>query len=206
MVNVYRADGVASSRFGWLELRGTIFAVSYLGLNPAQLGVLVPQDPLTGLLRVDLALFFDLLHSVSYQHQGQTARHPIQSGKEGPSDSILEEPPRTVLSASFVDKPLSTGFIPLPVPFSQPDRCLAQAQALVSMKSRRQLLTAVLPGFVLADRAITTLEVSPQSDGVEVLVNLTLDHVRVVSLTLIPAVADADSKALGMQFTEQGLS
>lgn len=171
--------------------------MSYLGLNPAQLGVLIPQEPLTGLLRRDLAIAFDLLQSVSYQHPGQVARHPIQSGAEGPSDAILEEPPRVSISASFVDKPLTSGSLPFPTPYVQPDRCLAQANALTELKSRRQLVTAVLPGYVLADRAISTLEVTPSPDAAEVTVSLTLEHVRVVGLSLIPAVADADSKALG---------
>ena len=66
--------------------------VSYIGLNPAQLGVVIPQEPLTGALRFDQAIAFDLLTQVSFQSQGAVARHPIQSGREGPSDSILEEP------------------------------------------------------------------------------------------------------------------
>ena len=184
--------------------RGKILVVSYIGLNPAQLGVLIPQDPLTGLLRIDLAIAFDLLTSVSYQSQGAVARHPIQSGSEGPSDAILEEPERCTISAAFSDKTFTTGLIPVPTPFSQPDRCLGLAQTLADLKSRRQLVTAVLPGRVLADRAISMLETTPSPDATEVDVTLTLEHVRVVSLTLIPAVADSDSIALGQQTVETG--
>ncbi|TXH41747.1 MAG: hypothetical protein E6Q97_36935 [Desulfurellales bacterium] len=178
--------------------------MSYIGLNPAQLGLLIPQDPLTGLLRVDLMLVFDLLSSVTWQQSGQVARHPIQSGREGPSDAILEEPERVSITASFVDKPLSTGLIPAPTPIVQPDRCLMQAQALSDLKARRQLLTAVVPGRVFADRAISTLDVTPSPDGGEVEVQLTLDHVRVVSLGFTGAIADAQSKALGQQVVEFG--
>lgn len=183
--------------------------MSYLGLNPAQLGVLIPQDPLTGALRIDEAITFDLLTSVSFSHGGSVARHPIQAGSEGPTDAIHEEPSRCSLSGSFVDKPLPAGRISLPFPFSEldfsePDRCLAMGRALAELKAKRQLVTAVLPMFVLADRAIATLELSPDPAGVEVSASLTLEHVRVVSLTLVPAVADSDSKALGLQTTEIG--
>lgn len=179
--------------------------VSYIGLNPAQLGVLIPQDPLTGLLRIDLAIAFDLLSSVSYQSQGSVARHPVQSGREGPSDAIMEEPERCSIAASFSDKTFTTGLIPVPTPFSRPDRCLGLAEDLRNLKSRRQLLTAVLPGRVLADRAISMLDITPSPDATEVDVSLTLEHVRVVSLTLIPAVADSDTIALGSQTTETGM-
>lgn len=174
--------------------------MSYLGLNPAQLGVLIPQDPLTGALRIDQAIVFDLLTSVSFTHGGSVARHPIQSGREGPADAIHEEPPRCSLSGSFVDKPMTTGR----VPYSEPDRCLAMGRALADLKARRQLLTVVLPMRTLVDHAIATLELSPDPAGVEVSASLTLEHVRVVSLTLVPAVADSDSKALGLQTTEIG--
>ena len=179
--------------------------VSYIGLNPAQLGVLIPQDPLTGLLRIDLAIAFDLLSSVSYQSQGSVARHPVQSGREGPSDAIMEEPERCSIAASFSDKTFTTGLIPVPTPFSRPDRCLGLAEDLRNLKSRRQLLTAVLPGRVLADRAISMLDITPSPDATDVDVSLTLEHVRVVSLTLIPAVADSDTIALGSQTTEIGM-
>lgn len=178
--------------------------MSYLGLNPAQLGVLIPQDPLTGALRIDQAIVFDLLTSVSFTHGGSVARHPIQSGREGPADAIHEEPPRCSLSGSFVDKPMTTGRVPLPLPYSEPDRCLAMGRALADLKARRQLLTVVLPMRTLVDHAIATLELSPDPAGVEVSASLTLEHVRVVSLTLVPAVADSDSKALGLQTTEIG--
>ena len=178
--------------------------MSYLGLNPAQLGVLIPQDPLTGLPRIDELIVFDLLMSVDYQSQGQVARHPIQSGKEGPADSILDETERCSIQACFVDKPFTTGLIPLPLPFSQPDRCLLQAQALADLKARRQLVTAVVPGRILADRAISMLMTTPSPDGAEVSVSMILEHVRVVSLSFLPVVADADSMALGSQTTEKG--
>ncbi len=171
--------------------------MSYLGLNPAQLGVLIPQDPLTGLPRLDELIVFDLLTGVSYQSQGQVARHPVQSGREGPSDAILDEPERCSLQATFVDKPMTTGLIPLPLPFSQPDRCLLQAQALADLKARRRLVTAVLPGRILADRAISMLETTPSPDGAEVAVNMYLEHVRIVSLSFLPVQVDSDSLALG---------
>ena len=185
--------------------RGRLHVVSYIGLNPAQLGVLIPQDPLTGALRLDQAIIFDLLTQVSYQSQGAVARHPVQSGREGPSDSILEEPERCTISAVFSDKTFTVGLAQIPVPFSEPDRCLAKAQQLANMKSKRQLVTAVLPGRVLADRAISMLETTPSADGAQVDVTLTLEHVRVVSLTLIAAVADSDTIALGLQTTETGM-
>lgn len=175
--------------------------MSYIGLNPAQLGVLIPQDPLTGLLRVELAIVFDLLQSVDYQYGGQVARHPIQSGREGPSDAILDEPEQCSVSACFVDAPTTPSSL---VP-SRPDRCLAQAQALVDLKARRQLLTAVLPGRILADRAISLLRVTPSPDSASVDVQITLEHVRVVSLNFLGAVADADSKALGSQTANIGI-
>ena len=178
--------------------------MSYLGLNPAQLGVLIPQDPLTGLLRIDLAIAFDLLTGVSYQSMGQVARHPVQSGEEGPSDAIMDEPERCSIQGVFVDRPLYNGPIPVPFPFSQPDRCLIQAGNLAVLKARRQLLTAVLPGRILSDRAISMLETTPSPDGAEVTISMTLEHVRVVSLTLIPVQADADAKALGNQTSETG--
>lgn len=179
--------------------------VSYIGLNPAQLGVVIPQEPLTGALRFDQAIAFDLLTQVSFQSQGAVARHPVQSGREGPSDSILEEPERCTLSAVFSDKTFTAGLVQVPVPFSEPDRCLGKAQQLLTLKAKRQLLTVVLPGRVLADRAISMLETTPSADGAQVDITMTLEHVRVVSLTLIPAVADSDTIALGSQTTETGM-
>ena len=58
---------------------------------------------------------------------------------------------------------------------------------------------------VLADRAISMLEITPSADGAQVDITITLEHVRVVSLTLIPAVADSDTIALGSQTTETGM-
>lgn len=179
--------------------------VSYIGLNPAQLGVVIPQDPLTRALRFDEAMIFDLLTQVSFQSQGAVARHPVQSGREGPSDSILEEPERCTLSAVFSDKTFTAGLVQVPVPFSEPDRCLGKTQQLLTLKAKRQLLTVVLPGRVLADRAISMLEITPSADGAQVDITMTLEHVRVVSLTLIPAVADSDTIALGSQTTETGM-
>ena len=116
--------------------------VSYIGLNPAQLGVVIPQEPLTGALRFDQAIAFDLLTQVSFQSQGAVARHPIQSGREGPSDSILEEPERCTISAVFVDKPLEIGFV-INANFPAPDRCLGLATDLRNLKAKRQLLTMI---------------------------------------------------------------
>jgi hypothetical protein len=178
--------------------------VSYIGLNPAQLGVVIPQEPLTGALRFDQAIAFDLLTQVSFQSQGAVARHPIQSGREGPSDSILEEPERCTISAVFADKPLEIGFV-INANFPAPDRCLGLATDLRNLKAKRQLLTMILPGRVLADRAISMLEITPSADGAQVDITITLEHVRVVSLTLIPAVADSDTIALGSQTTETGM-
>lgn len=178
--------------------------MSYIGVNAAQLGVLIPQQAVTGLLQVDQVVVFDLLTSVSYTSQGQVARHPVQSGREGPTDAILEEPERCALTGVFVDKPVEIGFTFPSAAYAAPDRCLALAQGLADLKRRRSLVTAVLPGRVLPDRAIATLETTPSPDGTEVTVSLTLEHVRVVSLTLLPAVADSDTKALGQQVVEVG--
>lgn len=179
--------------------------VSYLPYHPAQLGILIPEDPRAGYAPVSARAFvFDQLTSLSHTFPGQVARHPTERAEDAPTDAILLEPPQLVLSAELVDKPLNTGFYPFPTPIAKADRALNRAADLARLRDAKTLFTVVAPGIVVSHRAISQLIVTPSPDDIRVSVQLTLERVVLVDLLTSPAVADADSVALGAQKVETG--
>ena len=179
--------------------------MSYLPYHPSQLGILLPEDPRRGFRPVlERAFVFDQLTSLTVTFPGQVARHPTEQAENAPTDAILQEPAQVALVAELVDKPLNTGLYPFPTPALRPDRALSRAADLARLKDSKTLVTLVAPGFVLANRAIASLVVTPSPETMSVSVQLTLERVALVNLQTIPAVADSDSVALGAQKVETG--
>ena len=179
--------------------------MSYLPYHPAQLGILIPEDPARAFRpAVERAFIFDQLTSQVLTLPGSVARHPTERAQDAPTDAILGEPATAQISAELVDQPLNTSLYPFPIPGGRPDRALNRAADLMRLKDSKTLVTFVGPGVVLANRAIASLIVTPSPDDGRVSVQLTLERVVLVDLLLVAAVADSDSTALGAQKVEHG--
>lgn len=179
--------------------------MSYLPYHPSQLGILIPEDPRRGYRpALERAFIFDQLVNFTITQPGSVARHPTERAESAPTDAILEEPAQVALTAELVDKPLNTGLYPFPIPGGRPDRALSRAAELARLKGTKSLWTLVVPGFVLANRAISQLVTTPSPDDARVTVQITLERVVLVDLLVVPSIADVDSVSLGAQKVETG--
>ena len=175
--------------------------------DPAQLGVLIPEDPRRQYRPIlSRAFVFDQLTSFTVTFPGQVARHPTERAEQAPTDAILGEPPQVQLVAELVDKPLRPETYPYDpeAGLHYYGRALDRAAQLARLRDLKLLFTVVVPGFVLSNRAIASLVITPSPEDDSVSIQVALERAVLVDLQAIPVVEDSDSVALGAQKAETG--
>ena len=80
--------------------------MSFAPRNPARLGLVIPEDLLTGALRPDETFAFDLVIGWSGEDPTTIARHPVELGKKSVTDARLKsEPRRLTVTFLLTDSP-----------------------------------------------------------------------------------------------------
>lgn len=179
--------------------------MSFLPFHPSRFGILVPEDPRTGVALVDQSFYFDQIVSVSVELPREVARHPFEFGSEAAADNVSDDSEQVQVAAVLVDKPSSEGpsFYPLPV---QPiDRAIRRLRDFLALRDRKAFLSVALPGRPpLISQQIGRTSYQPRASGGAIDVTFSLVHARVVRLRTVSSIPDADLKAAGLGGGELG--
>jgi hypothetical protein len=198
--------------------------VSFLPFHPSRFGILVPEDPRTGVALVDQSFYFDQVVSVSTELPREVSRHPFEFGSEAAADNVSDDSEQVQVVAVLVDKPSSLppdmgaswrdrfeqmvadrsqnlilgGFVPI-------DRAVKRLRDFLALRDRKAFLSVALPGRPpLISQQIGRTSYQPRASGGAIDVTFTLTHARVVRLRVVSSIPDADLKAAGLGGGELG--
>lgn len=139
-------------------------------------------------------LTFDGTTQRARQLAGQVIDHPKESGEDGLADDIQYDPEILQMTAHFTDHPLyyGTGFA------GYPGRAADMADSLFA------LALAKVPFFIIVpDKIFVSMVVEQLSDsrtvetGSDKDLEVRFKHIDIGDLTLVPALVDAQTQALG---------
>lgn len=154
-------------------------------------GLLVPEDPRTGVLDYSRAFEFDVLEEASGAREAVVPKHPREADGGEASDARLRRPATARFSGLLGER--SAGYEP-----DVPGRAESRLADLLELEESGSLLTVVAPA-IRPLRSMTIRQVSWQAlpDEEAIQVQLTFEPVRIARLAVRPALLDADLRALG---------
>lgn len=179
--------------------------MSFLPFHPSRFGILVPEDPRTGVALVAQMFCFDQVTDVSVELPREVNRHPFEFGSEAAADNVTDDSEQTQVSAVLVDKPSSEGPAFYPIPVQPIDRAVKRLRDFLALRDRRPFLTVALPGRPpLLSQQIGRVSYKPRPTGGAIDVTFNLIHARVVRLRTVSQIPDSDLKAAGLGGGELG--
>jgi hypothetical protein len=194
--------------------------VSFAPGHPSRLGLVIPEDLASGLLRPDETFAFDGVLEWSVDDPTVIARHPVEGGKKAVTDARLkadgiraqatylltdtpeQESPWAVLKDqdTFKGFALSVGAAlkdRLANQIEQGDRCVRRLNDFKRFAARNDAVTIAVPGETLRRMAIGTIGHRPQGSGAALLVTVAYEELRIVTLRTVAQIPDADLAAAG---------
>lgn len=173
--------------------------MSFLPFHPSRLGLIIPEDLLTGVYRPDRTFSFDGVIDWSAEDPTTVARHPVERGKKAVTDARLKADPRR-MQATFLltDTPeAESPYLPIAKPFTAPDRCVRRFADFERFAAANDPVTVSVPGKSLRRMAIGTVRDRPHPNGVGLLVDVQFEELRIVTLRTGQQIPDTDLAAAG---------
>lgn len=173
--------------------------MSFILHHPSSLGLVIPEELLSGALRPDRVFAFDGVIDWSDEDPTTIARHPVEAGKLAVTDARLKDAP-TRLQATFLltDSPdVDSPYVPIPIPYAAPDRCVRRLADWRRFVEGNDAVTVSLPGMTARRMAIGTVSTRPQGQGAALLVTVNFEQLRIVTLRTVAQIPDADLAAAG---------
>jgi len=153
---------------------------------------LIPTKP-TKLIPTGV-LTFDGTTQRARQVAGQVIDHPKESGEDGLADDIQYDPETLQMTAHFTDHPLyyGTGFA------GYPGRAADLAESLFDLQRAKVPMFVIVPDKIYLSMVIEQLGDSRTVEtGSDKDLEIRFKHVDIGDLTLVPALVDAQTQALG---------
>lgn len=137
---------------------------------------------------------FDGTTSRQRQRGGQVIRHPKESGEDALADDVQFDPTTVQMTAHFTDHPLYFG----PEFAGFEGRASELCEAVFDLQERKIPVTILLPDKMHVNMVIETMgEARSVETGSDKDLDLRFVHVDIGDLTLVSALVDAQTQALG---------
>lgn len=139
-------------------------------------------------------IMFDGTTSRQRQRNGQVIRHPKESGEDGLADDVQFDPVMLQMTAHFTDHPLYYG----PDFAGYDGRAGELLEAVYDLQDRKVPVTLVIPDRIFENMVIETMgDARTVETGSDKDIDLRFVHVEIGDLTLVSALVDAQTQALG---------
>lgn len=194
--------------------------MSFAPGHPSRLGLLIPEDLASGVLKPDETFAFDQVLEWSVEDPTTIARHPVEGGKKAVTDARLkadgirasatflltDTPEQENPWATLADQDTIKGFAlavgaaakdRLANQVVQPDRAVRRLADFKRFAARNDALTIAVPGETLRRMAVGTISHRPQGVGAALAVSVVFEELRIVTLRTVAQIPDADLAAAG---------